>query len=258
MSGVTAAELGRILLRRREVLGAVVEGTGDKRALVDELDIPRSTLDDVMRELAEAGLVEYADGEWVPTVAGRCAATVHEEYVDRIAGLVDAAGVLEAAPEPDIDPAVLDGCTVLEAGGALPDWNVTAFTERVREADEFRGLVPQALAGHVPSVYEAMVGDSPVTTELIFDPAVYAELAELYDERTREALDAAHISLYRAPLSVDYGLWVADAEHVGVIVYDNGGARGIIVNETDPAVDWALERYREVRDRADPVTPGAD
>jgi predicted transcriptional regulator len=244
-------ELARILLRRREVLGAVCDGSGDKRAIVEQLDIPRSTLDDVMRELSEAGLVRYADGEWVPTTVGRCAREVHEGYVERIAGLAGAATVLEPLSDPDIDPAVLDGCTVLEPDAVLPDRNVTAFTERVRNATSLRGLVPQALAGHVPSVHEEMVGDQEMTTELVFDTAVYDELLDIYPERTAVALDHDGISMYRASLDTEYGLWIADGNSVGVIVYAGGGARGILMNDSDAAVEWAVERFRAARDRAE-------
>ncbi|WP_276258605.1 helix-turn-helix transcriptional regulator [Haloglomus litoreum] len=244
-------ELARTLLRRREVLGAVCDGTGDKRTIVDQLDIPRSTLDDVMRELSDAGLVRYADGEWVPTTVGRCARDIHEAYVERIAGLAGAAAVLEPLSDADIDPAMLDGCTVLEPDAVLPDRNVTAFTERVRDATSLQGLVPQALAGHVPSVHEEMIGDPEMTTELVFDTAVYDELLELYPERTAVALEHDAITMYRAPLDTEYGLWIADGDSVGIIVYAGGGARGIIMNDSDAAVEWALERFRAARDRAE-------
>lgn len=257
MSGTTDRdrEFERTLLRRHEVLCAVCDGTGDKRCLVERLDMPRSTLDDVMRELSEAGLVRYTGGAWRPTTVGECACEVHGEYLERTAGLTAAATVLEPIPDCDISGAMLDGCHVLEPDAVLPDRNVTAFTERVRSADRLQGLVPQALAGHVPSIHDEMVGESSMTTELVFDPAVYDELTGLYDDRFREAVEHDRITLYRRPLATDYGLWIADEDHVGIVVYAGGGARGLIINDTDAAVDWATEKYRRIRDQANEISP---
>jgi predicted transcriptional regulator len=248
-------EFERILFRRRDVLGAISGGTGDKRALVEQLDIPRSTLDDVVRELSDAGLVRYVDGEWEPTTVGQCAAEIHEAYAERIAGLADAAAVLEASPGADVGAAMLDGCTGIDADGALLDRTVTAFLDQVRAATEIRGLVPQALAGPVPSIHEEVVGEPRMTTELVFDPTVYEELIELYPEQIGEALSNERVRFYRASIPVDYGLWIADDEHAGIVVYGSGGVAGIILNDTTAAVDWAAETYDRVRDRAEPIPP---
>lgn len=253
MSEPSGREFERILFRRREVLGAITGGTGDKRELVEQLDIPRSTLDDVVRELSDAGLVSYVDGEWEPTTVGRCAAEIHEAYAERIAGLADAAAVLEASPGADIGAPMLDGCTVLDADGALLDRTVTAFVDRVRAATGLRGLVPQALAGPVPSIHEAVVGEPRMTTELVFHPTVYEELTELYPDQIGEALTNDRVRFYQASMAIDYGLWIADDEHAGVVVYGNGGVAGILINDTAAALDWAAETYERVRDRAEPI-----
>lgn len=254
MTGTSDDEFQRLLLRRQGVLRAVVDGVDDKRDLVERLDIPRSTLDDVMRELADAGLVSYDDGRWRPTPVGRAAQTIHADYAERITGVAAAASVLGAVPDIDIGQAMLDDCTVHEPGGILPDRAVTTFTEQVRAAEELHGLVPQALTGHVPSIHEEMITDQSMEVELVFEPAVFDQLFDVYAAEMTRALETDRIGLYRTPLAHPYGLWIADEAHAGVIIYGDGGIRGIIMNDTDAAVDWAAERYRRARAEAEPIT----
>jgi len=254
MTGTPDDEFQRLLLRRRAVLRAVVDGVGDKRDIVERLDIPRSTLDDVMRELAEAGLVSYDDGCWRPTSVGRAAQAIHADYTDRVSGVADAASVLGAVPDIDIGQAMLDGCTVHEPDDILPDRAVTAFTEQVRVADELHGLVPQALTGHVPSIHEEVISDQSMEVELVFEPAVFDQLVDIYTAEMTRALETDRIGFYRTPLAHPYGLWITDEAHAGVIIYGDGGIRGIIVNDTDAAVDWATERYRRASAEAEPIT----
>jgi len=254
MTGTPDDEFQRLLLRRRAVLRAVVDGVGDKRDLVERLEIPRSTLDDVMRELAEAGLVSYDDGRWRPTSVGRTAQAIHADYTERVSGVADAASVLGAVPDIDIGRAMLDGCTVHEPGNILPDRAVTTFVEQVRAADELHGLVPQALAGHVPSVHEEVTADQSMEVELVFEPAVFDQLFDVYAAEMTRALETDRIGLYRTPLPHPYGLWVADDAHAGVVIYGGGGIRGIMVNDTDAAVEWATERYRRASAEAEPIT----
>jgi len=74
-----AVETARVLRRRYDCLRAIVTEPREKRALVEATETPRSTLDDIVRELESAGLVTYDDGVWRPTTSGRVAAEVHAD-----------------------------------------------------------------------------------------------------------------------------------------------------------------------------------
>lgn len=253
MSNPTGKKVERVLFRRGRVLESVNEDRATKQELVERLDIPRSTLDDIVRELAEVGFVEYVDGNWQSTTVGRCAWEIHERYSDQITGLAEATPVLEEAVVDTIDCAFLDGCTVYDNGRSLPDRSVTEFTERMSDADKIQGLVPQALAGYIPAVHDEVVGENPTETEMVFDPELFREVVDLYPERIQKALDQEHVQLYKAPIPVSYGLWIADEEHTGIIVYADTGVRGVIVNDTQSALDWAVETYDRIREQTEQI-----
>jgi predicted transcriptional regulator len=216
--------------------------------------VPRSTLDDIVRDLSDAGLVEYVDGHWRATPVGGCAYQLSQSYAEQIGSLADAVAVLDGSGITHIDCAMLAGCTVFENDGVLPDEVVMEFLDRLRTADRIRGLVPKALAGHVPAAHEAILDGKPTTTEMVFDPAVYEKVAEMYPEQVQNALDRAHVEHYRGPVSVSYGLWIADDDNAGLVVYTEAGVRGIIVNDTAEALAWATDTYEAVRNDAEQVT----
>jgi len=254
MSEPSGRDIERVLLKRQTVLDALVAESRTKPEIVDQLEIPRSTLDDIVRDLSDAGLVEYADGRWQSTPVGGCAWEIYQSYAERIAGLADVAAAFDSTAIAGLDCAMLDGCTVFENDSALLDGIVREFTDRLRTAETFHGLVPQALAGHVPAAHEAILSESPTTIEMVFDPDVYEEVAELYPEQIRDALERDNADHYLATMSTSWGLWIADDEHVGVAVYGEGGVQGIVVNDSQAALEWARAAYDEVRADAEHVT----
>lgn len=254
MSEPSGRDLERVLLRRQAVLEALVAESRTKPDLVEQLDIPRSTLDDIVRDLSDAGLVAYVDGQWQSTPVGACAHEIHQSYAERIAGLADATAVLGDAPVSGIGCAMLDGCTVYDNDGVLPDEIVMEFLERIRQAEQLQGLVPRALAGHVPTTHEAIQTGSTTTTEMIFDPAVYERVVEMYPDQMRSEHESDHVDHYRADVPVSYGLWVADDDNAGVVIYSDGGIAGIIVNDSPAAIAWARDLYEQTRQNAELVT----
>lgn len=67
----TTLELVDILRRRDEIVACLVEDSQDKRTLVEEVDISRSTLDRALRELESVGVVAYTEGEYTVTPVGQ-------------------------------------------------------------------------------------------------------------------------------------------------------------------------------------------
>jgi len=254
MSEPSGRELERVLLRRQEVLNALVRESRTKPELVAQLDIPRSTLDDIVRDLSDAGLVAYVDGRWQSTPVGSCARGIYQSYAERMQGLAEAVTVLEGSDVTEIDCAMLDGCTVFENDGVLPDKVVIEFLDRLRSADTLHGLVPRALAGHVPTTHEAMLDGTLTTTEMVFEPTVYEKVVEMYPDQMRDELERDHVDHYLAEIPVSFGLWIADDENAGAMIYSDEGVRGIIVNDSDAAVEWARDTYEQARDGAGQVT----
>ncbi|RYJ08260.1 hypothetical protein ELS19_17010 [Halogeometricum borinquense] len=85
----------KLLHDRYNVLQALEAHPSTKQEILPEVDVARSTLDTIMRQLETSGLVAYSDGEWHLTVYGHCAC-------GRVAEFLPIKTVLERGGEGDI------------------------------------------------------------------------------------------------------------------------------------------------------------
>ncbi|WP_435062594.1 helix-turn-helix transcriptional regulator [Halobaculum sp. EA56] len=278
------AAVADVLAKRRDLLAALRDGPARKRALVERLDIPRTTLDRGVRELTDAGLVERVDGGLRATGVGREALAAHDEYHGRLDGVLRARPLFEPLdPDAPLDRRFLAGAEISRPDPSAPDRVVDRLFESVRDAGTVRGIAPVALAGHLETFDRAATAGGAVP-ELVVTPDVFDHLVEVRGRRLRESVAAGDTAVYRARVDVPFGVWIAeggaedggaadggdgaggsdragggdgtDAE-AGVVVYTETGVGGVAVNDTARAVSWARERYAEARRGAERITADA-
>lgn len=251
--------LANVLRKRFECLHALVEQPRDKRKLVDALDVPRSTLDDVVRELEQAGLVEYRDGRWYPTNPGRAACHVHRNYLDQLDSLADASTVLDAL---DIDNEVswtfIDGADVHETHPNVPDAVMTILLDHVGTATDVRIVTPSVVAGHGSRFYRRGTAGEDSSVEMILPPDVHEWLRSTYPTVATQALDDPKVRVLRAPIPFSFGLSIFDDERAGVTIFTERGIAGLVINDTHEALAWAEETYERVKRDANPIATGRE
>ncbi|WP_096396407.1 winged helix-turn-helix domain-containing protein [Halorubrum trapanicum] len=248
------ADFEALIADRSGFLRVLTAAPRSKRDLTELFDCSRSTIDRVLRSLADAYLVEYQDGEWHATAAGVCAYRKHDEYASFLTDLADAAPILAALPtETPIGEAFLPGSTAHIAESSVPDAVLDVMLCSVRGASVVRGLVPKAPAGSATEFYEAAVTDDSATLELVLDGDVFDRLYELNPQETKDALDKPSVTLFRGTIPWTFGLWIADETEVGVVVYTEQGIQGCMLNDTKTAVEWATEQYDSVERDAEEI-----
>jgi predicted transcriptional regulator len=244
-----AAETARVVRRRYDCLRAIVTEPREKRALVEATETPRSTLDDIVRELESTGLVTYDDGVWRPTTSGRVAAEVHADYRETVRDLEAAAPVVDSLPhDTPLDREFLEGATVHEAEQALPDAVVTSILESVADAERVCGFAPTAFVGFADR-FRDEVTDGGGELELVLSP-------DLFDLLTGHAVGeetAETATVLAGEIPVEFGLWIADDTEAGVVVYAGQGIEGVVINDSPEAVAWAESLYERVSETATPA-----
>jgi predicted transcriptional regulator len=255
MGGGDRGKVEDVLAKRGETLRALLEEPRAKRDLVDALDIPRSTLDRAVRELETAGLVEYRDGVYRPTLFGRTALETHEAYRRSLDDLASAADVVAPLP-PDspLDRTFLVGAEVVASAPHMPDQVVGRLIESVGDADRIRGVAPVGMDGHLDAFRDATT-TRPGGLELVLTPELFDHIARTRPEETLDTIETGRATLFRTEVPFRFGLWLADDREAGVVVYTDTGIRGVLVNDAEPAVEWALDLYERVQGGAEPVRP---
>jgi len=234
------AELEALIADRSGFLRLLTAAPRSKRELTELLDCSRSTIDRVLRSLADAYLVEYRDGEWHATAAGVCAYRKHDEYASFLSDLADAAPILAALPtETSIDDAFSRGSTAHIAEENVPDAVLDPMLQSVREASLVRGFAPKALIGSAMDFYDAAVTGDGYELELVLDGDVFDRLYELQPQEKRSCR-GSDVMLLRGAIPYVYGLWIVDDTAVGIVVYTEKGIQGCILNDTETAVGWGL------------------
>ncbi|MDS0241372.1 MULTISPECIES: helix-turn-helix domain-containing protein [unclassified Haloferax] len=247
-------DLGAVLTERHAYLRALIEHPRSKRDLEDEVDISRSTLDRALRDLADADLVQYEDGVWTPTLLGWCSYRAQEAYRDHLTTLADAAPLLDhLSLDGPVGCAFLDDADVYEADPSMPDAVIQTLLDSVEHATEVCVATPVVVTGFAEKFYDCVrIGDN-YTLEMILPAQVFEQVHTAFPTLTNELMSDGNVRLYRASIPFSFGLWIADADEVGIVVFTEQGLGGILVNDTDDALDWATDQYERAKQDAEPV-----
>lgn len=241
-----------ILTKRHSYHCALIEQPRSKCDLEDELDGSRSTLDRALRNLADAELAKYEDGLWKPTPLGRCSYKTQEAYIDRLENLAEAAPLFnELSSESPVDCAFVLGADVYESDPSMPDALMQTLLDSVEGGQEVSVATPVVITGFVEEFYERVSRGENYSLDLLVPPDVSERIRGAFPALTDELLDDKNVSLHTGSIPFRFGLWIVDSTEAGLIVFTDEGVRGILVNDTPEALDWAKDQYERAKQDAD-------
>jgi len=249
-----------VLVKRAEFLAELSECPERKPALVDRLDVARSTVDRALRELEGVGLVARSEAGYALTTTGQLALAAYEEFSGTLTGLARAEDVLDPIPDATlIDPELFVDCEVVRAGLHAPDRAIRAAVSLVEGATRVRGVSPATHGAYV-DVFHDRVVDHGMETELVFSEDALAQLTGTYVEKFTPALETGCVSVYQVEDMPPLGLILVDdadgPSEVALVVYTDRGIHGVVRNDTPAALAWGAEAFRTIRARADPIHDG--
>lgn len=253
-----AERLRTVLANRHEVLRSLAEEPATKPELVDALDAARSTIDRAIRDLTDVGCVEPVEGRYRATTAGRVALTEHDGYVagtDAVHRATAFVNALSADSPPDV--AMLRGCEITLAEPHAPEVALGPSLEVLDRATAMKGLAP-VLLSVFPQVIMERVEDGGLAVEIVAQRNVVDSLSALAGEDAARLRDHDAVTIYSTDDSLPYALWVMETPEgavAGITAYVDGGVHGVLVNESDAAVERARQEYADYRRSATPVEP---
>lgn len=249
-------EVDDVLTDRYTFLSAIIEQPQSKRDLEGEVDCSRSTLDRAIRDLSNAGLVEYENGLWMPTLFGQCCYDARETFYETLGGLVSASSLIESLDSDDsVSREFFTGANPEESDPMMPDAIMQQLLNCVEHATQVRIATPVILTGYAEELYTAALSGDDASLELIVPPMMFERLEERVPTVVTEMLCDPNVTLQQATIPIDFGLWTIDSEKTGILVFTDQGIRGFITNDTDAAVEWATNKYEQLEQNADPISP---
>lgn len=247
-------ELVEVINRRMDVLSALTT-TREKRDLVEELELSRSTVNRAVRQLESLGLVTRRGG-YRRTVAGRLVHQVYGGFVDELAQVVRMEGLLTGMPQDHpMDLAMVRDATAHRASAAAPTAALERSAEIVRSAERLKTLTPRLSRPDLFDVVREEVDDG-LALEMVLSRKLLEHLREHRPEWLSAVGAAPEAELYvRAELTPNLGAArLPEGRRAAVRVYDTAGEfRGLVENDSLEAYTWAESVFADVRADAEPL-----
>lgn len=246
-------DIRQVLEHRSSVLASLISSPARKPELVDALDSSRSTVDRAIDELVSAGCVYKEGRKYIPTTAGRLAFEKYEEYEETTNAISETTAFVNSLPEDaPLDTALLKGSSVTMSSDHAPDQALASSTDLFKRSTRMRGLAPVVLSFY-PSYIADQLALGDLTVEIIASPDVLGAIPSLPDFGSVSLAEAEELQLYESDQELPYALWLMDtpeSSYAGITAYNKGGVAGVLINDSQAAVEWAEAEYERYRSAA--------
>lgn len=244
-----------IATRRIEFLECLGEKEKDKRTLVDDLGMSRATVDRGLRELENAGLIEYTSGRFTPTSVGMITRSRLSDLIETIELGQQLNPFLKwiSYDDFDIDLHLLADAEVLLPEPGNPWAMMNRHVQLLKESDCGRVIQPLASLHAMEAAYERIV-NAGATGAAVVEPSVADTFRSdpHYTELVEEMIATGRFDLFVYDGTIPYYLGVFD-ETMQIGVDENGYPRAILESDSDAVVQWAENKYEAYRQQAEPV-----
>lgn len=250
-------ETVEILHRRIGVLTCLLEEPRDKRTLVEELDIPRSTLDRAIRELESINVVTYDNGKYTATPVGERLGRNFVAFLEQIEVAIELEPFLQlvSVDEFNLDLQLLADAELVMPADKNPYAMINRHVQLLGKADQVRGMLPLVgLHGH-QTAHERIV-ENGAEDELIVEPDVADVLVSdpQFAELTEEMLATGRFDLFIYEGTIPYFVGIFDDETVQIGVDEDGEPRALVETDRQEVQDWAHHIITGYKQQATSIT----
>lgn len=248
---------------RREYLDALTAEPRRKAALVEALDVSRSTVNRAIAELDDAGLVEDVAGGCRLTLAGRLGAEALETYRSHLDGVDEVRELLPALPpDASLDLDLVAGAEVEPARGTAPYRAYHAFERLIEASSRLRGAARTFSNPRSREVFDELVVERGVPVEFYLGPSLLRQVRETYPGVLDSWVEDGSFSAHVVADPPRHSILVSErpeGDRAGVAVYTEANEfLGVLINDADDAVRWARERLDALAERAVPLSRHLD
>jgi len=252
----------RTAVEKRETVLRYLSNTATRKPeLVKSLSTSRSTIDRAVSDLIEANCIVERAGVYSTTATGELALTEYEHYVAGTDAIEKSSELLNDLPKDvEVDLALLRDASISVADSHAPDRAAAASAELLEDATMMKGLAPTVLKSDIYTVEEHL--DDEFSAEIVAEAEVIDVLSDFPGTPAESLLSHESLSLLQSESELPYALWIIKSPHeewAGITVHNStGSVSGVIMNNSDIAVQWAQKKYEEFYDEARPISSSVE
>lgn len=248
-----------LVWRRRAYLGVLTTEPQPKAALVEALDVSRSTVNRAMAGLGDAGLVEDVAGGCRLTLAGRLVAEALGTCRDHLDGVEEVRELLPAlSSDAGVGLDLVRGAEAHPARGAAPHQPYHVFERLIGESERLRGAARTFSNPRSREVFDELAMERGVPVELYLAPSLLEQVRETYPGSLERWVEEGAFSARVVTDPPRHTILVSErpaGDRAGVAFYTEANEfQGVLVNDADEAVRWARERLDALAERAVPLS----
>lgn len=253
--GDPATELLDVVSLRHDMLSCLSETPHEQPTLVDRLDSSKATVYRGVRELEEADLIAHGPDGYTLTAAGAALLAAYEEFRGVAETAAEASELLYTLPnDADVSPAFLRGAEAI-AGSSPATYEAGArIASLIDDSTRTRGLAKAHTQSEAVDVHYRSIVEQGTDTAFVLDPEMAEHIRTLDDPKVAAAAASEHFTVH-GTAELPFGLFICEAadgvERALLAIYDADGLlRGVLINDSEPALSWAEETYERYRRQA--------
>lgn len=249
----TTEELTQVIVQRVDFLHALEEHPKEKRELVNDLGVSRSTVDRGIRDLEVQNLVTRCDDGYTITAKGAVLRDQFTEFLTTSELTTHLEPVLKWIQPHDSDlplDALLDA-TVIVASDNDPYAPVNRHVRALQTATDVQALLP-AVGLTAMRVGRDQLLSSEARHEMVVETGVAETIRTEpgYRHTLEEMKDSGQLSLYVSDESIPYYVGVLDERMQLGVEDDDGLPRALIETQEPAAVEWAAGVFADYKQRS--------
>ena len=253
---VDGSKFRKLLSSRHDVLEELSSDWKSRPELDEELDYSRSTIDRAIEDLHSLHCIERQQRRFKITHIGSLALEEFNDYRRMTDSLLRHHELLNRIPlDEQLSPHFLRRAEFHSAIDVAPDTVFEPVVDLLDGATALRGTAPIVF-----NEYFEIIGSRIQDENLEFEVVLANELMEVirthYSEELSMFSQLPAVEILVTDTELHQALWLIDHEdgtYAGITVYDDGAPIGSIVNDTEPALEWARTEYDRYKIDASPV-----
>ena len=248
----SALEVADVLLQRVEFVECLLAEPKDKRDLVDELGVSRSTVDRATRELETRDLIEYSSTGFTPTPLCEQAADEFFTLRETIGYRVRLDPLLRWIPDGalDLDLSHLADADLVVAEPGDPYAMINRHVQLLAEMDRGRFVLPYT-GTHAAETAREQIVENGAQCELVVEPTVADAFgSDPYTPVVEEMVATGRFDVFVYEGSFPYGLALVDGT-VQIISDENEEPRALVETRAEEVWDWAEDTYAQYKQESE-------
>lgn len=251
-------QLTETVWRRRQFLEHMQHGAITKEELVEELGCSKQNMYKRTGELKELGLVKQEQDKYSLTLYGELALQRFQELKEarEYEGLLTTESIEGVLP-----PHVIEGAEFMLSDSAIPDEPFAYIDKQLHGSDVVEGFSCALFSpNRVSSYYEAVV-DKNTRLDAIANRQVVDYILLEHMDTAVTAFESGNITVHVTHQDIPFSVMIFDRNKIIVFANEStaeakeiASIKGIIINDSTDAVDWALKQFEEYKENSERIT----